>query len=88
MAGLELILRSEVLVVFIYKLSARSCCRVNFSNDQVILFSEHLELRSAAVWRQPAFKRFPCVCSITEYYGLILDRNNQYDLESRISLTR
>ena len=84
MAGLELIMRSEVLVVLIYKLSARSCCRVNFSNDQMILFSKYLELRSAAVWRQPAFRSFPWVCSSTEYYGLELDRNNQYDLGRRI----
>ena len=53
MAGLELIMSSKVLLVKIYKLSARSCCRVNFSNDQMILFfgmaeSKHLELRSAA----------------------------------------
>ena len=33
-AGLELIMRSEVLLVLIYKLSARLCYRVNFSNDQ------------------------------------------------------
>ena len=33
-------LRSEVLLVLICKLSARSCCRVSFSNDQMILFSE------------------------------------------------
>ena len=30
-------LRSEVLLVLIYKLSARSCRRVSFSNDQMIL---------------------------------------------------
>ena len=33
------------------------------------------------VWRQPAFRGFPWVCSSTEYYGLVLDRNNQNDLE-------
>ena len=31
---------SEVLLILIYKLSARLCCRVSFSNDQIILFSE------------------------------------------------
>ena len=40
MADLALIMRSEVLLVLTYKLSATSCCRVNFSNDQMILFSK------------------------------------------------
>ena len=33
-------LRLDVLLVLIYKLSVRSCCRVSFSNDQMIPFSE------------------------------------------------
>ena len=87
MASLELIImHSEVLLVFI-KLSERPCCRVNFSSDKMILFSgwsknKHLELNSV-VW-QSAFRNFQWVCSITEHYGLVLDRNNQYDIESRI----
>ena len=86
MASIELIMHSEVLLVFI-KLSERSCCRVNFSSDKMILLSgwsknKNLELNSA-VW-QSAFRSFQWVCSITEHYGLVLDRNNQYDIESRI----
>ena len=36
---LNLFMRSEVFLVLI-KLSARSCCRVKFSNDKILLFSE------------------------------------------------
>ena len=37
MAGLELIMRLEVFLVLI-KLSARSFCRVKFSNDKILFF--------------------------------------------------
>ena len=51
MTGLELIMCSEVFLVLI-KLSARSHCRVKFSNCKYLFFfgmaeNKHLELRSA-----------------------------------------
>ena len=55
-----------------------------FFKRPMILF---LKWPEANTWRQPAFRIFTWVCSSTEYYGLVLDRNNQYDLKSRKNMT-
>ena len=88
-SGLEIIMRLEVSLVLIYKVSVAEWI---FQTIKWFFFRNGLKQTS---WIEiccrlaaTSFQKLPWVCSSTEYYELVLDKNNQNDPESRIWLIR